>query len=47
VSELVVVERGRRLQEGPDWVVFVIGVVLLGVSAALRRQRRRLDDDSA
>jgi hypothetical protein len=41
VRELIVVDRGRRLQEGPDWVVFSIGVVLLASASALWGHRRR------
>ena len=44
VAELVVIEDGRRLEEGPDWVVFGFGVVLIGASAALWYRRRRAVD---
>lgn len=44
VAELVVIEGGRRLEEGPDWVVFGFGVVLIGTSAALWYRRRRAVD---
>jgi hypothetical protein len=42
VSELVVVEGGRRLEEGPDWVVLVLSVLLLVTSLVMWRQHRRL-----
>lgn len=44
VAELVVIEDGRRLEEGPDWIVFGFGVVLIGASAALWYRRRRTVD---
>lgn len=40
-ADLVVIEGGRRLQEGPDWSVFALGVVLIGSSLVLWYQRRR------
>lgn len=40
VEGLVVIEGGRRLEEGPDWSVFTLGVVLIGTSIALWYRRR-------
>jgi hypothetical protein len=42
VSELVVVEGGRRLEEGPDWVVLALSVLLLVTSLVMWRQHRRI-----
>lgn len=42
VQELLVVENGRRLEEGPDWVVFALGVVLLATSLVMWRRKRHL-----
>lgn len=33
VSSLVVIEPGRRLSEGPDWRVYVAGLLLVGAAA--------------
>lgn len=44
VEDLVVIEGGRRLEEGPDWSVFAFGVVLIGTSIALWYRRRRAAD---
>jgi hypothetical protein len=41
VSALTVLEDGRRLEEGPDWAVFVAGSLLLAVSFVMWWQRRR------
>ena len=41
VSSLVVIDQGRRLQEGPDWVVFTLGTVLIGATLVMWRQRVR------
>ena len=41
VSALTTIEDGRRLEEGPDWVVFVAGSLLLAVSFAMWWQKRR------
>jgi hypothetical protein len=41
VTELVVIDRGRRLQEGPDWLVFALGVMLIGATIVMWRQRVR------
>jgi len=40
-ADLVVIEGGRRLEEGPDWSVFALGAVLIGSSLVLWYQRRR------
>jgi len=45
VSELLVIENGRRLEEGPDWVVFALGVVLLVTSLVMWRRNRHLAAD--
>lgn len=42
---LEVVKPGRRLEEGPDWIVFVGGVALLCVAGALWLTRRRSGDE--
>ena len=42
VDELLVVENGRRLEEGPDWVVFTLGVLLLAISLVMWRRNRHL-----
>ena len=42
VDELLVVESGRRLEEGPDWVVFGLGVLLLATSLVMWRRNRHL-----
>jgi hypothetical protein len=42
VDELVVVEGGRRLEEGPDWAVFALGVLLLATSLVMWRRNRRV-----
>lgn len=34
-EQLDIVREGRRLEEGPDWIVFASGVLLLAVSATL------------
>ena len=34
-SALDVVDGGRRLEEGPDWEVFIAGVALLGTSIVM------------
>ena len=44
VDSLIVIEGGRRLEEGPDWSVFAFGVVLIGASLALWYRRRRTAD---
>lgn len=44
VDDLIVIEDGRRLEEGPDWSVFAVGVVLIGASLALWYRRRRTAD---
>ena len=41
VSELFIVDQGRRLEEGPDWVVFALGVLLLATSLVMWRRNRR------
>jgi hypothetical protein len=41
VSELFIVDEGRRLEEGPDWVVFALGVLLLAASLVMWRRNRR------
>jgi hypothetical protein len=41
VTSVVVVEGGRRLEEGPDWVVFILGSVLTLVAAGLWITRPR------
>jgi hypothetical protein len=46
VADISVVEPGRRLQEGPDWVVFSIGVALLATAAVLWIVRRRSEASS-
>ena len=40
VTGVVVVEPGRRLEEGPDWLVFVTGLVLVSVAAVMLTSRR-------
>lgn len=40
VDELLVIEGGRRLEEGPDWVVFVGGILLLVTSLVMWRRNR-------
>lgn len=35
VESLAVIEPGRKLDEGPDWLVIVLGVSLVGMAAAL------------
>ena len=43
VEQLVTIEDGRRLEEGPDWVVFAFGAALIVVSLVMwRRNRTRL-----
>lgn len=43
VEHLVTIEEGRRLEEGPDWVVFAFGAALIVVSLVMwRRNRARL-----
>jgi hypothetical protein len=43
VEHLVTIDDGRRLEEGPDWVVFAFGAVLIVVSLVMwRRNRARL-----
>lgn len=43
VERLVTIGEGRRLEEGPDWVVFVTGAFLIAVSLVMwRRNRPRL-----
>ncbi len=42
VGELVVVGGGRRLEEGPDWAVLALGVLLLITSVVMWRQHRRV-----
>jgi hypothetical protein len=41
VSELLIVDEGRRLEEGPDWVVFALGVLFLATSLVMWRRNRR------
>lgn len=41
VSELFIVDQGRRLEEGPDWEVFALGVLLLATSLVMWRRNRR------
>ncbi len=45
VAELLVLETGRRLEEGPDWTVFALGVLLLGISLVMWRRNRHLTAD--
>jgi len=45
VSELLVVDEGRRLEEGPDWAVFALGVLLLATSLIMWRRNRHLTSD--
>ncbi len=40
VSELFIVDQGRRLEEGPDWVVFALGILLLATSLVMWRRNR-------
>jgi len=42
VGELLVVNNGRRLEEGPDWIVFTLGVLLLATSLIMWRRNRHL-----
>lgn len=42
---LAVIEAGRRLEEGPDWAVFVGGVVLISVALAMWFARSRSEDE--
>ena len=41
VSSLEVVEVGRQLEEGPDWIVLVAGLAVLALSLGLWLTRRR------
>ena len=41
VASLVVIEHGRRLQEGPDWAVFSLGIGLIGVTLVMWRHAVR------
>jgi hypothetical protein len=41
VSTIEVLERGRRLEEGPDWIVFAVGVVLTAAASLLWANRPR------
>lgn len=41
VSELFIVDEGRRLEEGPDWVVLALGVLLLATSLVMWQRNRR------
>jgi len=41
VVSMVVVEPGRRIQEGPDWTVLAIGALLIGTALLMRWWRRR------
>jgi hypothetical protein len=43
VAAFEVVKPGRRLNEGPDWVVFVVGVVLVSASLTMWIRRRRAE----
>jgi len=45
VDGMLVVESGRRLEEGPDWVVFALGVLLLVTSLVMWRRNRHLSLD--
>jgi hypothetical protein len=40
VESLVTIESGRRLQEGPDWVVFAFGAALIVISVIMWRRNR-------
>jgi len=40
VHTLTVVESGRRLQEGPDWEVFVVGSLLTALAVGMWWRRR-------
>jgi hypothetical protein len=40
VESLVTIEGGRRLQEGPDWAVFALGVALIVISLLMWRRNR-------
>lgn len=42
VRSVVVVEAGRRLEEGPDWMVFWSGIALIMVALAIWRRRTSL-----
>lgn len=41
VSSLDVIEVGRQLEEGPDWIVLVAGLAILALSLGLWRLGRR------
>ena len=41
VSELFIVDDGRRLEEGPDWGVLALGVLLLVTSLVMWGRNRR------
>jgi len=42
VVDLVVIQDGRRLQEGPDWAVFAAGTLLILVAVGMWLRRVRL-----
>lgn len=39
-ASLVIIENGRRLEEGPDWVVFAVGAALIMVALVMWRRNR-------
>lgn len=45
VTALTVIEEGRRLEEGPDWVVFMAGIALLSLAGFLRLRNRGAEFD--
>jgi hypothetical protein len=40
VTSVAVIDEGRRIQEGPDWVVFALGIMLITATVMLWRRRR-------